>query len=145
MLDHIQPVALAAVSSREYLTWQCQGDAGIALDRLGEVCGCFSHEQENYACHHPASPCGMCAGNECPIAYIDFPEGSSEEECIAYSELHGDEMEMTLARDDDQLKAKNFGQGGAAKSFWIREQRLPDLLASPQPRAPADTAIQDPT
>lgn len=112
-------IKIEAVSTRAFIEWQCGAPKGMTLNRLAEVCGCFSNEQENYGCHHPDGD-EQCLANTCPLAYIDFPEDATEEECDRYAEGYGDEVRMELSDDG------KFGRGGKVKDFWWREQRLAD-------------------
>lgn len=130
-------VPLAAVSTRAFIQWQCGGDNGMTLNRLAEVCGCFANNQESYGCHHPETV-GQCLANDCPIAYIDYPEGASEEECDRYAEGYGDEIRMCLATEPDEDKGQNFGEGGVLQKYWCCESRRVDEFVEaqlPNPRA----------
>lgn len=108
----------------------------MTLNRLAEVCGCFSSEQESYGCHHPHTA-GQCLAHECPIAYIDYPEGASEEECDRYAEGYGDEIQMALATQEDHEKWSNFGPAGTIEKCWLRQNRKADDFVErhlPNPR-----------
>jgi hypothetical protein len=124
---NIVTIPLSAVSTRAFISWQCGGQAGMTLNRLAETCGCFSHTQENYGCHHP-SGIGACIAHECPVAYIDYPRGMTEEEENRYSEGYGDEVRMELASKTDRDKARNFGRHGKRRKLWSRESRFADSM-----------------
>lgn len=113
-------IPLKAVSSRAFIEYQCGSDTGMTLNRLAEVCGCFSHKQESFGCHHPETTEDCLAGT-CPLAYINFPENASEEECDRYAEGYGDEVRMCLAEVDDEEKGKNFGESGVVRAYYLRE------------------------
>lgn len=113
-------IPIEAVSSRPFIKWQCGGKNGITLDRLSEVCGCFSHTQETYGCHHPANSEEQCIANACPLAYIDYPEGVTEDACDRYAEGYGCDVRMKLSREG------KFGHGGEVKKRWWRTDRRAD-------------------
>ncbi|HMN14366.1 MAG TPA: hypothetical protein PKD55_18775 [Bellilinea sp.] len=113
-------IPIEAVSSRSFIEWQCDGAKGMTLNRLGEVCGCFSNASETYGCHHPDNGDEQCLAHACPLAHIDYPEGATEEECDRYAEGYGDEVCMELSEEG------KFGHGGEVKRLWWREDRLAD-------------------
>lgn len=113
-------IPIDAVSTRAFIEWQCGGPKGMTLDRLCEVCGCFSHAQETYGCHHPDNSDEQCLAHTCPLAFIDYPEGATEEECDRYSEGYGCDVRMELG---DEGK---FGHGGKVLEHWWREYRQAD-------------------
>jgi len=109
----IKKIPIESVASREFIVWQCGDHSdGIQLNRLAELCGCFSH----FSCHHPASESGSCTARSCPIADIDYPEGLSEEEEDEYGDGFGDEVRMVLI-----LKIlSGFGNRGEINKNWRR-------------------------
>ncbi len=119
----IVKIPIADVSSKAYIEWQCGGHKkGISLNRLAEVCGCFSHLQESWSCHHPDNGDQMCVNHACPIAFTMYPKGCTEEEELAYDARYGDEIEMELSTEG------KFGDGGTINRFWWREQRYADRV-----------------
>jgi hypothetical protein len=122
----ITKIPIEQVSTRRYIAWQCGATSGMSLNRLAEVCGCFSDKEQSYGCHHPKRD-GDCIAGDCPIANIDWPEGLTEEQEDKYAQGWGDEVYMALAtRRNDPDKGNNFGKGGKIKPLWYREERRAD-------------------
>lgn len=115
----MKTIPITDVSSRKYIEWQCGASKGMTLNRLAEVCGCFSHEQASFGCHHPSGS-GDCLANSCPIAFVDYPEGATEKECDEYDQGYGDQIRMALNDEN------TFGDSDLVRPYWWREQRSAD-------------------
>jgi hypothetical protein len=98
----------------------------MSLNRLAEVCGCFSSQEASFGCHHPESPCQDCSNHRCPLAYTDYSGCATEADEERLDSQYGDAIPMELMSAGEG----KFGIGGVVTQF--RESRIAEL---PEPSA----------